>query len=140
MSEKKVAKPFTKRQNFGLDQIESICRQQNICDANTKICFGKGRKGCGERTKCWLPAFSPLPTMFSKGYFFRVVIVKVLFVWKRVNPLPNCPNFIMIQREKLFKNIVGKGENAGKQYFLHFPRCFYMPHSGLVWLSLLLTE
>ena len=23
--------------------------------------------------KCWLPAFSPFPTMFSKGFFIRVV-------------------------------------------------------------------
>ena len=38
------------------------------------IYFGKGRKHCGERRKCWLPAFSPLPTMFSKGFFSRVII------------------------------------------------------------------
>ena len=29
--------------------------------------FGKGRKHCGKRRKCWLPAFSPFPTMFSKA-------------------------------------------------------------------------
>ena len=33
----------------------------------------KGRKHCGKRRKCWSPAFSPFPTMFSKAYFFRVV-------------------------------------------------------------------
>ena len=27
----------------------------------------------GKRRKCWLPAFSPCPTMFSKGFFLRVV-------------------------------------------------------------------
>ena len=32
-----------------------------------------GRKQWGKRRKCWLPAFSPFPTMFSKGYLFRVV-------------------------------------------------------------------
>ena len=32
-----------------------------------------GRKHCGKRRKCWLPAFSPFPTMFSKGFFFRVL-------------------------------------------------------------------
>ena len=31
------------------------------------------RKHCGKKRKCWLPAFSPFPTMFSKGFFFRVV-------------------------------------------------------------------
>ena len=36
-------------------------------------CFGKGRKHCGKRRKCWLPAFSPFSTMFSKVFFHRVV-------------------------------------------------------------------
>ena len=39
-----------------------------------EICFGKGsRKHCVKRRKCWLPAFPPFPTMFSKGFFPRVV-------------------------------------------------------------------
>ena len=38
-----------------------------------KTCFGKGRKHCGKRRKCWLPAFSPFPTMFSKAFLFRIV-------------------------------------------------------------------
>ena len=38
-----------------------------------KFFFGMGRKLCGKRRKCWSPAFSPFPTMFSKGLFFRVV-------------------------------------------------------------------
>ena len=40
----------------------------------------KGRKHCGKRRKCWLPAFSPFPTMvspfptiFSKGLLFWVI-------------------------------------------------------------------
>ena len=37
------------------------------------ICFGKGRKHCGKRRKCWYPAFSPFPTMFSKALLLRVV-------------------------------------------------------------------
>ena len=32
-----------------------------------------GGKHCGKRIKCWFPAFSPFPTMFSKGLFFRVI-------------------------------------------------------------------
>ena len=27
----------------------------------------------GKGEKCWLPAFSPFPTMFSKGFFCRVL-------------------------------------------------------------------
>ena len=33
-----------------------------IFDAPEKEAF---RKHCGKRRKCWLPAFSPFPTMFS---------------------------------------------------------------------------
>ena len=45
-----------------------------------------GRKHCWKRRRWWLPAFSPFPTMFSKGFFFRVVksrdfAVKIL-TWK----------------------------------------------------------
>ena len=35
--------------------------------------YRKGRNNCGERSKCWLPAFSPFPTMFSKGFLHRGV-------------------------------------------------------------------
>ena len=32
--------------------------------------------------------------------------------------------FTPLIKKKLFENIVGKGENAGYQHFLLFPRCF----------------
>ena len=38
-----------------------------------KFVLGKVEKHCGKRRKCWLPAFSPFPTMFSKEFYFRVV-------------------------------------------------------------------
>ena len=38
-----------------------------------EICYGKGQKHCGKRRKCWLPAFSPFSTMFSKDSFPRVI-------------------------------------------------------------------
>ena len=38
-----------------------------------EICFLKGTKHCGKRWKCWLSAFSPFPTMFSKAFSVRVV-------------------------------------------------------------------
>ena len=40
--------------------------KRNVTEKD-EIDFGKGRTHCGKRTKCWLPAFSPFPTMFSKG-------------------------------------------------------------------------
>ena len=51
-------------------QIE---RRQNKFNLETEILFGMGRKHCGERGKCWLPAFSPFPTTFSKGFLPRFV-------------------------------------------------------------------
>ena len=67
--------PFAKRQNLRLVQIQSPCRPQNKCNWESKneICFENGRKHLGKRRKCWLPAFSPFPKMFSKDSFLRVV-------------------------------------------------------------------
>ena len=38
-----------------------------------EVCYGMSRKYCGKRRKCWLPAISPFPTMFSKAFVHRVV-------------------------------------------------------------------
>ena len=59
--------------SFRLVQIENICRRQNKCNLTTEILFGMGRKHCGKRRKCWSPAFSLFPTMFSKNLFPGVV-------------------------------------------------------------------
>ena len=57
------------QQNFGLVQIESIRRQQNICNLKTEILFVNVRKHCRKRKKCCLPAFSPFPQRFQKVSF-----------------------------------------------------------------------
>ena len=38
-----------------------------------KMLLVMGRKHCGKRRKCWFPAFSPFPTMFSNALFPRGV-------------------------------------------------------------------
>ena len=38
--------------------------------------FDKDEKHCGKRRKCWLPAFSPFLTMFSKGFFAQGHVAK----------------------------------------------------------------
>ena len=45
------------------------CVDNKMIMTEGAICFGLGRKHCGKGRKCWLPAFSPFPTMFSKGIF-----------------------------------------------------------------------
>ena len=64
---------------FRLVKTESICRRQNKCNLKTETCFGKGRKHCGKRRKCWLPGFSPFPTMFSKATFSGSLKVGILW-------------------------------------------------------------
>ena len=54
-------------------KLKAFFTRQNKFELEIVICFGKGRKLCGKRRKCWLPAFSPFPTMFSKGYLFKVI-------------------------------------------------------------------
>ena len=69
----KAVNSFTKRPFFRLVQIESICRRQFIWSSNDDLCLWLGRTHCGKRKKCWFPAFSPFPTMFSKTLFLSVV-------------------------------------------------------------------
>ena len=54
-------------------KLKAFSRLQNKCNSKTKVLFVMGRKHCGKRRKCWSPAFSPFPAMFSKGFFCRVV-------------------------------------------------------------------
>ena len=52
------------------NQFQSICKRQIKCCSDYGFSLWHGRKQernhCGKRRKCWLPAFSPFPTMFSK--------------------------------------------------------------------------
>ena len=52
--------------------MESIWRRKINATWKSVIIFGMGRIHGGKRRKCWLPAFSTFPTVFSKGFFFRV--------------------------------------------------------------------
>ena len=42
-----------------------------ITERKIEISVGKCGKYCGKRRKSWLPAFSPFPTMFSKGFSLK---------------------------------------------------------------------
>ena len=45
----------------------------NATEKKIEICLGMVTKHCGKRRKCWFPAFSPFPTMFSEGVFLGIV-------------------------------------------------------------------
>ena len=53
-----------------------------------KFVLGRVENTVGKGEKCWLPAFSPFPAMFSKAFFFRVVKTPDCVV-KGFNPLPD---------------------------------------------------
>ena len=58
----------TQKFEFVLGRVENIVgKGENVGNA------GKSKKHCWKKRKCWLPAFSPFPTMFSKGFFLKVV-------------------------------------------------------------------
>ena len=61
-------------QNSRLFLFESIKFriQQNICASKAEICFWNAPT-YWKRKKCYLPAVSLVPTLFSKVFFFRVV-------------------------------------------------------------------
>ena len=81
------------RQN---DQIESICRLQMKNNAKMTISlFNRIGNTEGKGKKCWLPAFSPFPTVFSRAFYLRVVRyksglcgkeLKTLFIWNITKP------------------------------------------------------
>ena len=64
-------------------------RQHKIYSLILEICFWKGRKHCGKRRKYLLLAFSPFPTMFSKGFFLKVVKSRDFCDKDLIKTLPN---------------------------------------------------
>ena len=115
--------------NFGLVQTESIGRRQNECDSKTEFALGRVENTQGKGSKCWLPAFSSFPTMFSKGYFLGVVksrdcvkrfnrdeifgVVNMEDIWWQQF---KCDQNTGICHQKA-RNFVEKGEKAGYQHF-----------------------
>ena len=54
-------------------KLKGFADEKINVDSKIEIWFEKARKHCGIRRKCWLPVFSPFPTMFSRVSCFRVV-------------------------------------------------------------------
>ena len=52
-------------------RLEIIFAYDKLIVTKTRMgfCSGMVRKHGGNRRKCWLPAFSPFPIMFSKDLF-----------------------------------------------------------------------
>ena len=59
----------TKQQNFGFNQFETFAGNNSyVAEIKISLC-DRVESVVEKRRKCWLPEFSPLPTMYSKGLF-----------------------------------------------------------------------
>ena len=112
------------------------------------------RKHSGKRRKYWLPAFSSFPTIFLKGFFFRVLkswdcLVKG-YCWKSgfaighshiINPFPHIKILdqtklkafaddklnvtkMIFSAFDMSRKHCGKRRNCLYKQFLLFPQCF----------------
>ena len=54
-------------------KLKDFAEVHNIYISKIEFYYDMDRKHCGKRRKCCLTAFLPFHTMFSKGFFFRVV-------------------------------------------------------------------
>ena len=53
-------------------KLKALADDKINVNENLKLVLGKV-ENCGKRRKCWLSAFSTFPSMFSKGFFYKVV-------------------------------------------------------------------
>ena len=58
---------------FDWSKLKELADNKIDVTENLKFVFGRAENIVGKRKKCWLPAFSPFPTVFSKGFFPGVV-------------------------------------------------------------------
>ena len=52
-------------------ELKAFAENRIIVTEKLKVYVRKGRKQCGKRRKCWLPAFSPFPHNVFKSLFFQ---------------------------------------------------------------------
>ena len=52
-----------------LTKFKAFADDKIIVTQKLKFVLGGVEKNCGKRRKCWLPVFSPFPTMFAKAVF-----------------------------------------------------------------------
>ena len=88
--------------------------------------FDKSRKHCGKRRKCWLPVFSPFPSVFHSLLLSPTTRRQILDSSKLKEFADDDFKFDENGRKlsKWVENNVGKGEFALYEQFLLFPQCF----------------
>ena len=66
----RVVNPLPNNKILHLSKLKAFA-DDKISVSKFEIYFWKNKKQCGKRRKCWLPAFSPFPTILSKSFFFQ---------------------------------------------------------------------
>ena len=82
--------------------------------------------------KSWLPAFSAFPSLFSKFSSLSFLNKQQNLAMTKLKAFADdkfSVAYMMISVFDRVENILGKGENAGYQHFLLFPKCFQKPLS-----------
>ena len=64
-----VVLSLNQRKKIDLLKLKALANDKINVIENFEVYFEKDRKYCGKRRKCWLPAFSPFPKVFSKLSF-----------------------------------------------------------------------
>ena len=85
-----------------------------------KSCLWKGRKHSGKERICLLPVFSLFPTMFSKGFLYRVVKTHN----RVVKRLEGASIYLQEFLSKWKENNVNKSENKEIPVFFFLSRIF----------------
>ena len=96
----------------------------------TNFCFNRVENFVRKRRNCWLPAFSPFPTMFSRGVFLRGVISRqcgkglmTLTVSLRILCYSGLSTFLPLSFHNTFDCFKEIFRNIRNFFFL-FPPCF----------------
>ena len=64
---------FTKHQFLDWSKLKELEDDKILITEKIKFLLGRVENILGKGDKCWSPAFSPFPIMFSKGLCLRVV-------------------------------------------------------------------
>ena len=60
--------PLPNDKILDLSKLKAVVYNKIKVTEKLKMILGRTENIVGKRRKCWLPAFSPFPTMFSKGF------------------------------------------------------------------------
>ena len=69
---------ITEHKILGLPKLKTFADDKSNVTQNVQVVLHRIENIVGKRRKCWLPAFSSFPTLFSKGFFLQS---KVVIVW-----------------------------------------------------------